>query len=82
MNADEAGGRKGCRMPEQIHLALRHLEGRRVNIVLNDGSRILDAQLISAGRPGISSMWVLVDGTDNFIPVLTVTEVLETTQAA
>jgi hypothetical protein len=68
-------------MAEQIHLALRHLEGRRVGLVLNDGSRILDAQLISAGRPGLSSVWILVDGTDNFIPVLTVTEVWEITPA-
>ena len=64
-------------MADQIHVTLRHLEGRRVGLVLNDGSRIVDAQLISAGRPGLSSVWVLVDGTDSFIPVLTVTEVWE-----
>jgi hypothetical protein len=64
-------------MAEQIHVTLRHLEGRQVGLVLNDGSRIVDAQLISAGRPGLSSVWVLVDGTDNFIPLMTVTEVWE-----
>ncbi len=64
-------------MAEQIHLTLRHLEGRRVGLVLNDGSRIVDAQLISAGRPGLTSVWILVDGSDNFIPVMTVTEVWE-----
>ena len=64
-------------MVDQIHVTLRHLEGRRVALVLNDGSRILDAQLISAGRPGLSSVWVLIDGTDSFIPVMTVTEVWE-----
>jgi hypothetical protein len=69
-------------MAEPIHLTLRHLEGRRVSLVLDDGSRILDAQLISAGRPGLSSVWILIDGTDNFIPVLAVTEVQEVTQAA
>jgi hypothetical protein len=68
-------------MPEQIHLALRHLEGRRVSLVLNDGSRIIDAQLISAGRPGLSSAWILIDGTDNFIPVMAVTEVWEISAA-
>jgi len=68
-------------MAEQIHLALRHLEGRRVGLVLNDGSRIVDAQLISAGRPGLTSVWVLVDGSDSFIPVMTVTEVWEIPQA-
>ena len=68
-------------MAEQIHQTLRHLVGRRVGLILNDGSRILDAQLISAGRPGLSSVWILIDGTDNFIPVLTVTEVWEITAA-
>ena len=61
-------------MAEQIHQTLRHLEGRQVGLVLTDGSRILEAELISAGRPGLSSVWILIDGTDNFIPVLTVTE--------
>ncbi|HYH49925.1 MAG TPA: hypothetical protein VEG38_10305 [Acidimicrobiia bacterium] len=68
-------------MADQMHVTLRHLEGRRVGLMLNDGSRIVDAQLISAGRPGLSSVWVLVDGTDAFIPVLTVTEVWEISAA-
>lgn len=68
-------------MAEQIHRTLRHLEGRQVALVLDDGSRILDAQLISAGRPGLSSVWVLIDGTDSFIPVMTVTEIWEISAA-
>ena len=64
-------------MAERMDVALRHLEGRRISLVLNDGSRILDAQLISAGRPGLSSVWILIDGTDSFIPVMTVSEVRE-----
>ena len=69
-------------MAEQpIHQMLRHLQGRQVGLVLRDGSRVLDAQLISAGRPGLSSVWVLVDGTDDFIPVMTVTEVWEISPA-
>jgi hypothetical protein len=68
-------------MAEQIHQTLRHLEGRRVCLVLSDGSRILDAQLISAGRPGLSSVWILIDGTDSFIPVMAVREVREITAA-
>ncbi len=64
-------------MAEQIHNALRHLEGHRVCLVLSDGTRILDAQLISAGRPGLSSVWILIDGTDNFIPVTAVSQVWE-----
>ncbi len=68
-------------MAEQIHLTLRHLEGRHVGLVLNDGTRIVDAQLISAGRPGLTSVWILLDGTDSFIPVMTVTEVWEISQA-
>jgi hypothetical protein len=69
-------------MADQIHQTLRHLEGRQVCMVLTDGSRILDAQLISAGRPGLSSVWILIDGTDSFIPVMAVTEVREFTPAA
>ena len=68
-------------MADQIHQTLRHLEGRRICLVLTDGSRILDAQLISAGRPGLSSAWILIDGTDSFIPVMTVTEAWEITAA-
>jgi hypothetical protein len=64
-------------MADQIHVTLRHLEGRAVILVLDDGTRILDAQLISAGRPGLSSVWILIDGTDNFIPVSAVREVWE-----
>jgi len=64
-------------MSDQIHISLRHLEGHRVGLVLNDGSRILGAQLISAGRPGLSSVWILIDGTDSFIPVAAVSEVWE-----
>jgi hypothetical protein len=67
-------------MAAQIHVTLRQLEGRRVSLVLDDGSRILDAQLISAGRPGLSSAWVLIDGADNFIPVMHVIEVWEIAQ--
>jgi hypothetical protein len=68
-------------MAEQIHQTLRHLEGRRVSLVLTDGSRILEAQLISAGRPGLSSVWILIDGTDSFIPVMSVTQVWEISSA-
>jgi len=68
-------------MVDQIHLTLRHLEGRRVGLVLNDGTRIVDAQLISAGRPGLTSVWILIDGTDSFIPVMTVAEVWEMSPA-
>ena len=68
-------------MAEQIHQTLRHLEGRQVGLVLTDGSSILEAQLISAGRPGLSSVWVLIDGADNFIPLLAVTQVYEISAA-
>ncbi|HVW35400.1 MAG TPA: hypothetical protein VHL53_22910 [Acidimicrobiia bacterium] len=64
-------------MSEQIHLTLRHLEGRRIGLVLQDGTRIVEAQLISAGRPGLTSVWVLVGNTDSFIPLMAVSEVWE-----
>jgi hypothetical protein len=68
-------------MADQIHQTLRHLEGRQIELILTDGSRIHDAQLISAGRPGLSSVWILIDGTDSFIPVMSVTEVWEISPA-
>ena len=64
-------------MTQQSLIQLRHLEGRRVALVLTDGTCILDAQLISAGRPGLSSVWILVDGSDAFIPVISLAEMAE-----
>jgi len=57
---DESAGERVL-MAEQIHLTLRHLEGAG-RPRPDDGSRILDAQLISAGRP-VSAPLILIDNT-------------------
>ena len=48
---------------------LRSLEGRRVSLALADGSRIDDVQLVSAGRPPLETIWVVVSGMDTFLSV-------------
>jgi hypothetical protein len=48
---------------------LRALEGRRVGLVVRGGGRIDDGQLVSAGRHGMGTVWVFVDGVDTFVPV-------------
>lgn len=56
---------------------LRSLEGRQVSVALADGSRIDDCQLVSAGRPGVQTLWVFINGTDTFVPLPEVVEVWE-----
>lgn len=56
-----------------------HLEGCRVSLALQDGSRLDDCQLVSTGRcysgghprpPGrAGSVWLFSNGTDTFVPV-------------
>ena len=46
---------------------LRELEGRRVSLAIADGSRFDDVTLVSAGRAGVSSVWLDVGGMDVFI---------------
>ncbi len=48
---------------------LRSLEGRQVSLALADGSRIDDVQLVSAGRPPLETIWVVVSGMDTFLSV-------------
>jgi hypothetical protein len=55
-------------MSQQRIAELKLLEGRRVSVALADGSRIDDAQLVSAGRTGARTLWVFTNGTDAFIP--------------
>jgi hypothetical protein len=56
----------------------RWLEGRRVSLALRDGSRIDDCQLISAGRHGVSSLWLFSNGRDIFVTLDSVVEMWET----
>ena len=56
---------------------IRCLEGRQVNVVLSDGSRIDDCELVSAGRHGVGSVWLYADGTDTFVALIDVVDVRE-----
>ena len=56
---------------------LRSLEGRHVSLALAGGGRIDDCQLISAGRPGTSTVWVFAAGADTFFPVGDILDVWE-----
>lgn len=56
---------------------LSALEGRRVCLALDDGSRIDGCQLISAGRWGQRSAWVFSNGADCFVPLYRITDVWE-----
>jgi hypothetical protein len=52
-------------------------EGRQVSMALADGSRIDDGQLVSAGRHGLHTVWMFVNGRDSFIPLDDVLDVWE-----
>jgi hypothetical protein len=56
---------------------LGELEGRQVNVALDDGSRIDDCQLVSLGRHNVATVWLVADGADVFIPVDRVVEIWE-----
>ncbi len=60
---------------------LRDLQGRRVSLALVGGSRIDDAQLISAGGRGVKTVWVVSNGVDTFLPLVDVVDVWEAEQA-
>lgn len=56
---------------------LGELEGRQVNVALDDGSRIDDCQLVSFGRHNVATVWLVADGADVFIPVDRVVDIWE-----
>lgn len=56
---------------------LRALEGRRIGLSVRGGRRLDDCQLVSAGRHGVRSVWVFVDGVDTFVPVDDVVDLWE-----
>jgi hypothetical protein len=56
---------------------LKALEGRPVSLTMTDGSRIDNAQLISAGRQGVETIWILIDGVDAFLPLVSVADACE-----
>ena len=56
---------------------IRCLEGRRVSVALIDGSRLDDCDVVSAGRHGVDSLWLVADGVDRFVALVDVAEVWE-----
>jgi hypothetical protein len=67
MTSGPAGRQSG--MAAHQMQRLRALEGRRVGLAVRGGGRIDDGQLVSAGRQGVRTLWVFVDGVDTFVPV-------------
>ena len=61
----------------QTSLQLRQLEGRRVNLSLVNGSRLEGVEVVSAGRGGLSSLWLESDGADLIIDVAEIRDILE-----
>ena len=57
---------------------LQALEGQQISLALNDGSRIDDAQLVSAGRTKARTVWVFAYGMDTFVPLANVVDVWPT----
>jgi hypothetical protein len=72
---------RGGVMSQKRIAKLRLLEGRQVGVALADGSRIDDAQLVSAGRAGARTLWVFTNGTDAFVPHPDVVDVWEVAAA-
>jgi hypothetical protein len=64
-------------MNGQAWIHLRSLEGRQVSVALNDGSRIDDCQLVSAGRRQFQRLWLFVNGIDTFLSPFDVVAVWE-----
>ena len=53
--------------PARASLQLRRLEGRRVDLSLTNGSQLKGVEVVSAGRGGLSSLWIEIEGTDLII---------------
>jgi hypothetical protein len=69
--------RKEGEMSQERVSELRSLEGHQVSVALADGSRIDDCQLVSAGRPGVQTLWVFTNGADTFVPLPDIIDVWE-----
>ncbi len=56
---------------------IEKLEGRRVTVMLRDGSRLDHCRLISSGRGAIEKVWVYAGGIDVFLARGDVVDILE-----
>jgi hypothetical protein len=48
---------------------LRSLQGRRVTLALRNGTRIDEAQLVSAGSGEAQYLWLFENRADRFVPL-------------
>ena len=55
----------------------RRLEGRRVRVVLLDGSRLDGCELVSAGRGAVKTCWLFSGGDDLFVAHTDVTDLAD-----
>jgi hypothetical protein len=58
---------------------LRPLEGRHVCVALDDGTRIDDCELVSAGRRPAGTLWLYTSAGDTFVEAARVLELWEST---
>ena len=56
---------------------LTSFEGRWASVALDDGTRIDDCQLVTAGRHGTRTAWIFANGADRFVPLHRITDVWE-----
>jgi hypothetical protein len=61
-------------MTETQGTTLTVLQGRQVTVALRNGTRIDDAQLVSAGRRGHRRLWLFHNGADTFVALEDVLE--------
>ena len=69
-------------MSHERVLKMRSLEGRRVNLALRDGRRIDNCQLVSAGRPGLRTVWVYANDADAFVPLPEIVDLREVAESS
>jgi hypothetical protein len=56
---------------------LRGLEGREVTLALSRGRRIDAASLVSAAPGRAETVWLFVEGADEFVPVAEIVDFFE-----
>jgi hypothetical protein len=56
---------------------LRAIEGQYVNVLLRDGTRIENRQLVSSGRRQAAKLWLFAGDEDIFVAVRDVVAVSE-----
>jgi hypothetical protein len=56
---------------------LKELEGHRVSVALEDGSRIDDCELVAVDGGPRGQLWVHANGVDSFVPFSKVADVWE-----